>query len=201
MHVLIRNLRFGIDLPILSYHILIAIHSLPSYLLFSSVLQYLSKKILKKRDDSVVADVYAHMGSFSPRTYSAVLESFPDWFQKEFRHYPTSEKVFREQIAKRILSKQNWANEIDISIVKKIFAKKQINFTVLNSPIKSFVPRPKNIYILNLNESHYNYLRVKPVCPDAKDVFNPKTGRCVKASGKIGQSILGAKKTNVSGIM
>lgn len=146
----------------------------------------LAKLIVEKKDWGIIHDVYQNLKHLDKRDYTSILKtSFPSWFVAMFRTLPKTEQVFRNKFANGILSKSNWVSEIEVTIVAKMLQETKFYlhiFTGKSLPNKRFAFAPKGLYLLNLNEVHYNAiipdLSSNKVCMEGK-ILNPVTYRCV----------------------
>jgi len=148
-------------------------------------------------DTSTIPAIHAHLRSVykeSPETYSTIIEAYPEWFQKHFARMPKRLETLKLKLAKYIVRMNSWVSEIEIRILLDILtAKGKSNSKQLRIIIFNQLPSVKakldctTIYLLNLEERHYNYI----LCRDCEPkVINPKTKRCIKKNGTRATRIL-----------
>jgi hypothetical protein len=163
-----------------------------------------------KLDNDYIHMCYINCRSLEKEDWLMFLEGFPTWFSKAFKKIPKSEDAFRLKIAECILEMGSWASEIEISIIKDmVLSKLKTEIIVLNSVATANATEfnPKFIYLLNIDEVHYNaiipkkkIIKKKQSAVDttkkceAHKILNPPTKRCVLRSGKIGKILIGGKK-------
>lgn len=143
----------------------------------------LSECIQKKEDRGVIKKVYQTLRVLNKEDYNIIVaSSFPSWFASTFRSLPPSEETFRDKFAKKILKKTSWVSEIEVTLIRKmIHVRSNWRLVILNSkPTEKWTPKPNEIYVLNLNETHYNAILVIKEKQCASDkIFNKDTNRCV----------------------
>ena len=167
---------------------------------FSTFLrQKVSQQIQEKDDMNIIHEIYTHLATLSKEDYTEVLDAFPRWFEEEFESLPTKENIFRNKFAKGMRKLSNWACQIDISLTQQIFSQQLgINIHIFNQkPAQTYRFKRDTIYILNLDEAHYNAIipntkhKVTEVkyCKEDK-ILNPLTGRCVLRKGCTGLRVI-----------
>lgn len=162
--------------------------------------RYLSNMVTKHKDSGHIHNMYVKLRDDDDMTYSIIIEGMPSWFVRKFPKRPSNEEVFRKEIATAIAKKSSWASEVDIPIFTAVFGKcfkNNLKLVVMNEHHtqnglpKGFKMEKGKVYILNLNETHYNYVvdtRIK-VCIETQ-VRNPQSLRCVKKDGRVGRNML-----------
>jgi hypothetical protein len=115
------------------------------------------------KTSSVILDIYNNFSTIrkeSKKTYKMITRSYPSWFVAKFARLPKTSDLFRERLAKYMQTNGNWVSEIDIRMVLEILH--GIPIRILNSlPKPSTKLDSKTIYLLNISECHYKYLRIK----------------------------------------
>jgi hypothetical protein len=157
---------------------------------------HISGLIREEKDKKHIHKLFEKLREDDTDTYRLILEGMPSWFVRKFPRQPKDEAMFREAIAHAVSRPSSWASEIDIPIFMRLFnraMKQQVALRIVYA-----VPRRlerNTLYILNLDELHYNYVvdtRVKQ-CPASK-IRNPDTLRCVKVDGRVGTNVLRVKE-------
>lgn len=157
-----------------------------------------SKRIQEKDDMNIIHEIYTNLNGLDEDDYAEVLDAFPSWFEDEFETLPATETAFRKEIAKAVRVLSNWASQVDITLIQQIFSQQLgINVHIFNKkPSETYRFKSDTIYLLNLDETHYNAiipnLKKQPKvveCEPAK-ILNPLTGRCVLRSGCTGLRVI-----------
>lgn len=172
----------------------------------TAIRKHLAKIIREGKDQNHIHSIYTKLREDDDLTYSYILEGMPSWFVRRFPNRPSNENSFREQIAAAILKKTSWASEIDIpimiAILRKCFRNK-LDVAVINERNDTPSGLPKGfkmdkgkLYLLNLGETHYNYVVNSRLTPCSKyQIRNPTSLRCVKVQGRVGRKLLKQSKT------
>lgn len=159
----------------------------------------MSKLIKERKDHKYIKNVFKTLDDASKEDYLMILDAFPSWIREKYEKKPRSEESFRTFIAKHIKSLSSWASEIDITIFMHFINKclKTIRIHILNRiPSTRFKPEQNTLYLLNVNEVHYNYLIFTPKpkndagkpCKD-NQIINAKTNRCIQYDGRTARSL------------
>lgn len=172
---------------------------------FVILLRIVLSKIIKNQDDSdIIKNVYNTLSEVDKETYSILIESFPQWFIKNFKKLPNNEGIFRNKISKEIKEITNWAGEIEVKLVEQLFYRLfKFKLVIINSTNlkKEYKFKNNTIYLLNGNEVHYNAIlpNIKPqfsikinktrTCPEGK-ILNTVTNRCVLKQSCTGLKVL-----------
>lgn len=121
----------------------------------------------------------------SKSTYKAIIDAYPQWFQNHFAKLPKSFTLFSKRLAKQVVRKSSWVSEIEVRMILQILH--NVPIIILNSPPKRKDQLDcKTMYLLNLGESHYNYILCRECNPK---ILNPQTKRCVKRDGSIAKKV------------
>ena len=195
---------YGYIMPFCSYIFKQEIHDEDTFV--SEIRAYISQMIATKKDKHHIQGIFEKLRADDDDTYTFILEGLPSWFANKFPKRPTNEDTFRETIAKCILSKSAWASQIDIPIMLRLFRrcfKGAITLHIVNSvngkAPKTFKPETNKLYLLNLDETHYNYIVPRHIRPcDVSKIRNPASRRCVRIEGRVGRKVLKVTDTSSS---
>jgi len=151
-------------------------------------------------------DIHAYLHEVyvnSRDTYDAIIMAYPSWFTVQFKHMPSNIDTFKKQFSRHVLKKSNWVSQIEVEFFKNILEKrkrsKSSSKSSSNAPqfvIFNKIPSNKKVldcttmYILNVDEVHYNYILCRMCTPPKTKIINTVTKRCVKETGKIGKKLL-----------
>lgn len=167
----------------------------------SATRKYISYRIAHNKDGNHIHTIFRKLSEDDSATYDLISEGMPSWFRRKFPRLPKDERIFREQIAHSLLNKTSWASEIDIPIFMASFRKvvgNQVQFVIVNQRDdtpnglpKKFKMEKDKMYLLNMDELHYNYILKSDAkeCPERK-IRNPRTRRCVKVDGRVGNNLM-----------
>ena len=130
-----------------------------------------------------------------------IMSSYPRWFVKLFKRMPHSLDTFKSQYASSVLKITNWVGQIEVEFFYNLLAKKhsrsssQTKYPVPQLVILNNVPSRKaqldckTMYLLNIDEIHFNYILCRKCEPPRAKVLNPETKRCVKVNGALGKRL------------
>lgn len=149
-------------------------------------------------------DIHAYLREVyvnSRDTYDEIIMAYPSWFTIQFKHMPSNIETFKKQFSRHILKKSNWVSQIEVEYFKSILEKSTRTRSSASSKAPLFVifnkvPSNKKLldcttmYILNIDEVHYNYILCRMCTPPKSKIINPKTKRCVKENGQTGKKLL-----------
>lgn len=167
----------------------------------AQIRKHISKRIALGKDFNHIHQVYDKLSSDDDSTFMLIQEGLPTWFQRSVPQKPTNEQRFRSIVSKAILLTNSWASEIDIPIFMSLFRRcfgESLRLSIVNfredtrtGLPPNFKMQKGNVYIVNLDEVHYNYLVHKNIntCAGNK-VRNPSTRRCIKVDGRVGKRLL-----------
>jgi hypothetical protein len=164
---------------------------------------------IKLRNGQFLNNIYAYLHEVyvnSRDTYNEIIMAYPTWFTRHFKHMPNTLESFKEKFASHILNKKNWVSQIEVEFFKTILTKrmrssasasstatssKPPEFVIFNTlPPKTQVLNCTTMYILNIDEVHYNYILCRMCKPPKTKIINPVSKRCVSKNGKIGKELI-----------
>lgn len=124
---------------------------------------HLSNRIKKRTDGEVIKNLYRSFRALSEEDYALVIDSMPAWMERAFPEKPKHEGTFRSVISKKVLEKSSWVSEVEVNIVRdtlKHCIGDDLHIVILNTKPdkKTFKMKSKTLYVLNIDEVHYNYL-------------------------------------------
>lgn len=128
-------------------------------------------------------------------------EIFPDWFKREFKNGVGTRANFLRKTAKWVKKRKEYAGELEIAIVKRLF--KEIGIIIeIDGTTKETLPLYKNdlplITLFNEYGGHYEYYSFNLKCPRGK-FRNLETRKCMnkpKKSVKKITKVKSAKSAN-----
>lgn len=142
--------------------------------------QFLSQNVAKGNDFNMIHDIYAYLKDLDNDTFDAYMDSASEWFVETVKPMPTSEKTFRQRVSKGLQQIGNWANQLELDLIRAFLNKSKISIHVCNSEntakrfFTSLSKADKNtLYILNKDEVHYNAIILDEM------ILNPATNRYV----------------------
>lgn len=135
----------------------------------------ISNRIKKNKDFNITEKVYKSLCEYDNETYIEVLTIlFDSCLENELKTLPKTYNKFSNIISKNILSLSSWITQIEIEIIQHIIDD-HFTFHIFNK-IPTIKLDPNSIYLLNIDEIHYNYI----LCRKMQDkIINPKTRRLV----------------------
>jgi hypothetical protein len=148
-------------------------------------------------------DVYVN----SRETYDEIILAYPSWFTEQFKRIPRNVDTFKRRFSRHVLKKTNWVSQIEVDFFKSILAhqpriqshssssssahQQPPQFVIFNNlPSNKKALNCTTMYILNVEEAHYNYVLCRSCAPPRAKVINPITKRCVKTSGRTGKKLI-----------
>tara|TARA_Y100000389_G_scaffold40327_1_gene34894 strand:- start:3935 stop:4564 length:630 start_codon:yes stop_codon:yes gene_type:complete len=142
----------------------------------SRLRSFLSKSIKNGNDFDISENTFISLTSYDFETYTLIINTlFDESISLILENKPKTLKKFRNILSKNILLNSTWVTQIEIEIIQKIIDN-QINLEILHK-IPNYKLNSKTVYLLNINEIHYNYI----LCRKLKEnkIINPKTKRLV----------------------
>ena len=141
-------------------------------------------------------DVYVN----SEDTYAEMITAYPSWFAEQFQRIPRNVDTFKRRFSRHVLNKTNWVSQIEVDYFKSILARQPRSrsssskappqFVILNTvPSNKKILDCTTMYILNVDEAHYNYVLCRACAPPRAKVINPVSKRCVKTNGRTGKKL------------
>lgn len=123
----------------------------------------LSEQIKKRNNKDYIKDLYVYLYGLDKENYDAITDAFPDWFQRKFHKMPSTLQEFRNIYSTEILKKTNWAFQPDIELTRAFLKKcSNLRLEIINNRVpKKYSFQHNTLYVLNLNENHYNAVLVK----------------------------------------
>ena len=160
---------------------------------------FLSNTIIAHKDAKVIHNTFKYLKEQvkDRDTFELQMESFPSWWKRTFKitkWKQMKEEEFRSTIAEEVLKKANWVSEMEVTIIKGIIKRRaKIELKVLNDKIPKTLQKDV-IYVLNLDEVHYNAVVPRVVtpkkCEESSKLMNPETKRCVGKTSCKGYEVL-----------
>lgn len=128
---------------------------------FVKSMRHIICRQVRNNKNNITRDIYRNMSYIRQtdlQTFYMILESFPSWFVRAFRNFPSNEREFRKVLCQHISKIQSWVSEIEVRLTQEYFEKTHnMKIVILNSvPKHNMTFKKRTIYLLNISEYHYN---------------------------------------------
>ena len=121
---------------------------------------HLSDKIFND-ENSITTELYTNLKEqyeTEPANFLMITRHSIPWMN-ELKKFPVFNK-FKEMFANKLKQTRYWIGQFEYELLQNIIEKCiDIIIYIFNDTIpKDFVFKPNTIYLINLNETHYNYI-------------------------------------------